>query len=59
MDQPTLIQPVVNIEEVANGVVHPITNKKITKYHKLIDEPLIREVWIKAMCVELGLLSKV
>ena len=42
--QPPLMQPVFNIEEVANGVVHPITNKTITKYHKIIDEPLLREV---------------
>ena len=53
-----LIQPVFNIEEVANGVVHPITNKKITKYHKLIDQPLLREVWMKSMCVELGRLAQ-
>ena len=59
MGQQTLMQTIFKIEEVENGVVHSITNKKITKYHKLIDEPLIREVWMKAMCVELGLLSKV
>ena len=54
MGQTPLIQPVFNIEEVANSVVHPFTNKTITKYHKLIDEPLLCEVWMKAMCVELG-----
>ena len=40
-------------------MVRPITNKTITKYHKLIDEPLLREVWMKAMCVELGRLVQV
>ena len=54
MVQPPLMQTLFNIEEVANGVLHPITNNTITKYHKLIDEPLLHEVWMKAMCVELG-----
>ena len=58
MGQLPLVQTVFNTEEVANGVVHPITNKTITKYHKLLDEPLLREVWMKAMCVELGRLAQ-
>ena len=39
-------------------MVHPIKNKTITKYHKLIDEPLLREVLMKEMCVELGRLAQ-
>ena len=58
MVQPPLIQPAFDIEELANGVVHPITNMTIKKYHKLIDEPLLREVWMKAMCVKLGCLAQ-
>ena len=58
MGQPPLIQLVFDIEEVANGVVHIIINRKITKYHKLIDEPLLRKVWMKAMCVKLGQLAQ-
>ena len=58
MGQPPLIQTVFNIEEVANGVVHPITNRTITKYHKLINEPLLCEVWMKAMYVELGRIAQ-
>ena len=58
MGKPPPIQPTFYIEEVANGVVHPITNRTITKYHKLIDEPLLREVWMKAMCVELSRLAQ-
>ena len=58
MVQPPLMQTVFNIEEVANGVVHPIKNKTVTKYQNLIDEPLLREVWMKAMCVELGRLAQ-
>ena len=45
-------------EEVANGVVHPVTKETITKYKKLIDDPLIRDVWSKAMCKELGRLCQ-
>ena len=40
-------------EEVANGVINPVTKETITKYKKLIDDPLMRLVWSKAMCKEL------
>ena len=56
--QPPIIQPVFDIEEVANGVVHPVTNKTITRYNKLVDEPLLHKVWMKLMCVELGQLAQ-
>ena len=36
-------------EKVANGVVHPVTKETITKYKKLIEDPLLREMWAKAM----------
>ena len=29
-------------EEVANGVVHPVTKETIIKYKKLIDDPIRR-----------------
>ena len=45
-------------EEVANRVVHPVTKETITKYKKLIDDPLMRLVWSKAMCKELGRLCQ-
>ena len=32
------------IEEVANGVVHPVTKETITKYQKLFADPLLKEV---------------
>ena len=44
----------LELEEVANGMVHPVTKETITKYKKLIDDPLMRLVWSKAMCKELG-----
>ena len=43
----------LELEEVANDVVHPITNETITKYNTLIEDPLLREVWSKVMCKEL------
>ena len=33
-----------DIEELCCGVVHPVTKETTTKYHKLIKEPLLREV---------------
>ena len=40
-------------EEIANGVVHPVTKETITKYKQLIDAPVMREAWMKVMCKEL------
>ena len=48
----------MNIDEVANGVVHPTTKETITKYQKLIDEPLLHDVWMRAMYKELGRLAQ-
>ena len=39
----------LNLEQVANGVVHPVTQETITKYKRLIDDPLLRETWMEAM----------
>ena len=47
-----------DIEEQCNGVVHLITNETITKYKKMIDEPLLRDVWMEAMCVKPGRLTQ-
>ena len=49
-----LNEPPPDIEEVANGVVHPVTNETITKYQKIIADPLLRETWSKTMAKELG-----
>ena len=46
------------LEEVANGVVHPVTKETITKYKQLIEDPLLRDTWAKAMCKELGKLRQ-
>ena len=50
--------PEIDLEELCNGVVHPITNETVTKYQKLIKDPLLRDVWGEAMCKELGRLAQ-
>ena len=44
----------VNLEEVCNGVVNPTTKETMTAYKKVIACPELRQVWLKAMCKELG-----
>ena len=39
------------VEEVSNGVVHPVTKETINKYQKLIDDPLLRDVSEMALCI--------
>jgi hypothetical protein len=38
---------------MCNGVVHPVTRETITKYAKLIADPILRDVWMAAMAKEL------
>jgi hypothetical protein len=45
--------PVIDIEEYCCGVVHPITKETITQYRKLMKEPLLKDLWTKAMSKEL------
>ena len=47
----------IPLEEVANGVVHPDTKETITRYSQLINDPVLRVLWLKSMCMELGRLS--
>ncbi len=49
---------VVEIEEYCNGVVHPVTKETITHYKKLIKDPLLRDLWLKAMSKELHCLAQ-
>jgi hypothetical protein len=48
----------LSIEHTANGVVHPVTKETITKYEKLANDPLLKDVLTKAMCKELGRLAQ-
>ena len=58
MEDKLTISPAIEIAEMCNGVVHPLTGETITKYQKLINEPLLQEVWTRAMCIELGRLAQ-
>jgi hypothetical protein len=48
----------VPLEACANAVVHPITKETITKYDKLANDPVTRDVWTAAFCKELGRLAQ-
>jgi len=43
---------------IANAVIHPVTKETITKYAKLIKDPLLARIWKPQMCKELGRLSQ-
>ncbi len=44
---------VIDIEEYCCGVVHLVTKETITQYRKLMKEPLLKNLWTKAMSKEL------
>ena len=50
--------PPLGPEEVANSIVHQVTKETITKYKKLIADPLLQETWSNTMCKELGRLCQ-
>ncbi len=50
--------PLIDIEEYCYGVVHPVTKETITHYRKLIKDPLLKNLWIKAMSKELHCLAQ-
>ena len=43
---------------MANGVVHPVTKETMTKYAKIIKVPELQDVWLAAMCKELGRIAQ-
>jgi hypothetical protein len=48
----------IDIEEVCNGVIHPITKETITKYNKLMNDPALKDLWVPAMSKELHQLAQ-
>ncbi len=50
--------PLIDIEEYCYGVVHLVTKETITHYRKLIKDPLLKDLWIKAMSKELHHLAQ-
>ena len=47
----------IPLEEVSNGVVNSHTKENITRHSQLISNPVLRDVWLKDMCIELGRIS--
>jgi hypothetical protein len=43
----------IDIKEVFNGVVHPITKETNTKYNKLMNDPALKDLWVPVMSKEL------
>ena len=52
------VSPAIDLEEVCNGVIHPVTKQTINKYEHLIRDETLAEMWKKAMCRELGRLAQ-
>ncbi len=50
--------PLIDFEEYCYGIVHPVTKETITHYRKLIKDPLLKDLWIKAMSKELHRLAQ-
>jgi len=50
--------PLIDIEEYCYGVVHSVTKETITHYRKLIKDPLLKDLWLKAMSKELHRLAQ-
>ena len=55
---PNRILHSINIKEVYNGVVHPVTKETITKYTKLMNDPVLSPLWVPAMSKELHWLAQ-
>jgi hypothetical protein len=51
-------QHYIDIQQVCNGVLHPITKETITKYTKLMDDPVLKDLWVPAMSKELHCLAQ-
>ena len=47
-----------HLQDVCNGVVHPVTGETITKYRQLANDTILKDTWQKEMCTELGRLSQ-
>jgi hypothetical protein len=48
----------LDIEHFASPVIHPVTGATITRYQKLVKDPLLREMWTKAFGKEFGNLAQ-
>jgi hypothetical protein len=48
----------IDVKEVCNGVVHPVTKETITKYTKLLHDPVLSPIWVPTMSKELQRLAQ-
>jgi hypothetical protein len=48
----------LDIEHFASPVIHPVTGATITRYQKLVKDPLLRDTWTKAFGKEFGNLAQ-
>ena len=48
----------LDIEYFASPVIHPVTGATITRYQKLVKDPLLRDTWTKAFGKEFGNLAQ-
>ena len=48
----------VDLQEFCGGVSHPETGENLTSYKQLLKIPALRDIWMKAMCKELGNISQ-
>jgi hypothetical protein len=53
-----LTGPIIDIEEVCFGVIHPVTKQTITQYPKLQHDPDLKDLWVPAMSKELHRLAQ-
>jgi hypothetical protein len=48
----------LDIEHFASPLIHPVTGATITRYQKLVKDPLLRDTWTKAFGKEFGNLAQ-
>jgi hypothetical protein len=50
--------PIIEIKEYCNGVVHPVTKETITHDRKLMKDPILKDLWTKAISKEIHCLAQ-
>jgi hypothetical protein len=56
--EPDAPKTAINVDHFCAPVVHPVTGETITKYQKLVKDPVTREVWTTAFGKEFGTLAQ-
>jgi hypothetical protein len=50
--------PIKDIGKYCYGLVHPVTKQTITHYHKLMNDPHLKDLWVPAMSKEIHHLAQ-